>query len=172
MSAPSLPDPNDLVMDLAGQLRDRLIERERRDPVMIGIRTGGVWIAEALSRLLAIEAPLGILDISFYRDDFSRLGIDPQVRPSELPVPIDDRHVILVDDVLHTGRTVRAALNEIFDYGRPSSVMLGVIVDRGGRELPIQPDAAGLTVELAPHEQVKLVAPEPLSLVRETRPET
>ncbi len=172
MSAPSLPDPQALVGELAERLRQRLVECERRDPVMIGIRTGGVWIAEALRRELAVEAPLGVLDISFYRDDFSRLGIDPQVRPSELPVAIDDRHVILVDDVLHTGRTVRAALNEIFDYGRPSSVMLCVLVDRGGRELPIQADAVGLTVELAPDEQVKLVGPEPLTLVRETRPGT
>ena len=169
MSAPSLPDPQAIMSELAERLRQRLVECERRAPVLIGIRTGGVWVAEALRRQLAVEAPLGVLDISFYRDDFSRLGIDPQVRPSDLPVSIDDRHVILIDDVLHTGRTVRAALNEIFDYGRPSSVMLGVLVDRGGRELPIQPDAVGLSVDLAPEEQIKLIGPSPLTLVRETR---
>jgi len=156
---------------------DALIQRMARDlgmhiqgrgserPVMIGIHTGGVWLAERLHKLLGLGEPLGTLDISFYRDDFTRIGMHPQVRPSKLPVSLDDRHILLVDDVLHTGRTIRAALNEIFDYGRPASVRLITLIDRGGRELPIQPDVAGLRPELQADEHITLNGPEPLQLV-------
>lgn len=137
--------------------------RERR-PVLIGIYSGGVWIAERLHRLLALREPLGTLDISFYRDDFTRLGMHPQVKASNLPVHIEDRHVILVDDVLHTGRTIRAALNEIFDYGRPASVTLAVLIDRDGRELPVQADVVGAKLALAKNRHIKLSGPEPLQL--------
>ncbi|MHB1528488.1 MAG: bifunctional pyr operon transcriptional regulator/uracil phosphoribosyltransferase PyrR [Acidiferrobacteraceae bacterium] len=129
---------------------------ERR-PLMIGIYTGGVWVAQRLHEALGLEEPIGTLDISFYRDDFTRVGVHPQVKTSDLPVNIEDRHVILVDDILHTGRTIRAALNEIFDYGRPASVLLAVLVDRTGRELPVQPDVCGHSMSLAPHQHVKLV---------------
>ncbi len=113
-------------------------------PLMIGIHTGGVWVADRLHRLLGLDEPLGILDISFYRDDFTRIGMHPQVRPSHLPVPVDDRHLILVDDVLQTGRTIRAALNVLFDYGRPASVILAALAERDGRQLPIEPNVVGL----------------------------
>jgi pyrimidine operon attenuation protein/uracil phosphoribosyltransferase len=131
---------------------------------MIGIHSGGAWLAEKLHKQLGLEEPLGTLDISFYRDDFTRIGMNPQVRASELPFDIEDRHVILVDDVLHTGRTIRAALNEIFDYGRPSSVTLAVLIVRGGRELPIQADIIGETVDLKPNQQIKLHGPDKLEL--------
>ena len=117
---------------MADELKPLLV----RQPVMIGIHTGGAWIAEHLHALLDLADPLGMLDISFYRDDFTRVGVNPTVKTSNLPVNFEDRHVILVDDVLHTGRTIRAALNEIFDYGRPASVLLACLVERGGRELP------------------------------------
>jgi pyrimidine operon attenuation protein/uracil phosphoribosyltransferase len=132
---------------------------------MVGIRTGGVWVAEHLHSLLALKEPLGTLNINFYRDDFTHIGLHPLVTPSNLPFAVDDRHIILVDDVLHTGRTIRAALNEIFDYGRPASVTLAVLVERLGRELPIQPDVAGQQLALEPGEYVKLLGPDPLSLV-------
>jgi len=140
--------------ELAALLHARGIER----PLMIGIHTGGVWVAERLHRDLGLTEPLGHLDISFYRDDFSRIGSHPQVRPSHLPVPIDDRHVILVDDVLQTGRTIRAALNVLFDYGRPACVLLATLVERDGRELPMAPDLVGLHAHLEPGQQIKLVA--------------
>ena len=145
---------------LASLLAARHIER----PIMVGIHTGGVWVANRLHQRLGIGEPLGTLDISFYRDDFTRIGLNPEVRPSRLPVPIDQRHLILVDDVLHTGRTIRAALNELFDYGRPASVILAVLVERGGRELPIASDVTGLHATLAPGEHVKLNGPQPLAL--------
>lgn len=131
---------------------------------MIGIHTGGVWIAERLHQLLKLTQPLGTLDISFYRDDFSRIGMNPQVKPSTLPVAVEDKHIVLVDDILHTGRTIRAAMNEIFDYGRPASILLAVLGERSGRELPIQPDVVGAHLALDSHEHVKLIGPEKLSL--------
>jgi pyrimidine operon attenuation protein/uracil phosphoribosyltransferase len=149
-----------MVSDLHSQLKIRNIT----DPVMVGIHTGGLWVATELHRRMGITTPLGALGISFYRDDFSRIGLHPQVKPSALPVDVDGRDVILVDDVLYTGRTIRAALNEIFDFGRPASVMLAILVDRGGRELPIQPDILGEKVVLESGEQIKLSGPSPLSL--------
>jgi pyrimidine operon attenuation protein/uracil phosphoribosyltransferase len=149
---------------MAEALKQRLSARGTPDPVMVGIHTGGVWVAEALHRRLALRQPLGQLDISFYRDDFSRIGMHPQVKPSNLPFSVDDRHIILVDDVLFTGRTIRAALNEIFDFGRPASVTLATLVERDGRELPIEAQVVGKHLSLRPDQQVKLRGPDPLHL--------
>ncbi len=153
-----------LIEAMAGRLRALIAERRLNEAAMIGIHTGGVWVASRLHRRLALAEPLGTLDISFYRDDFTRIGMNPQVRPSQLPFNVDDRHIILVDDVLHTGRTIRAALNEIFDYGRPASILLAVLVERSGRELPIEAQVVGRHMELRPREHAKLSGPEPLSL--------
>jgi pyrimidine operon attenuation protein/uracil phosphoribosyltransferase len=151
---------------MAEELRTLLRERAITAPLMIGIHTGGVWVADRLHAQLALTEPLGHLDISYYRDDFTRIGLHPQVRPSYLPVRIDDRHLILVDDVLQSGRTVRAALNVLFDYGRPASVILATLVERDGRELPIEPNLVGLHARLGRDEQIKLCGPDPLRLVR------
>lgn len=160
----ALPEVDHLLQQMALDLRAQFERRGIAAPALIGIHTGGVWIARRLRQRLALDTPLASLDISFYRDDFSRIGMHPQVRPSDLPFNVDDRHLVLVDDVLYTGRTVRAALNEIFDYGRPASVLLVALVDRGGRELPIQADVIGVRRELAAGEQIKLSGPEPLRL--------
>ena len=120
----------DILERMAGEIVRQVEQTGRHDPAMIGIHTGGVWVAAKLHELLAIPVPLGSLDISFYRDDFTRIGMNPVVRPSQLPFSIDDRHIILVDDVLHTGRTIRAAMNELFDYGRPASILLATLVER------------------------------------------
>jgi pyrimidine operon attenuation protein/uracil phosphoribosyltransferase len=154
-----------LVDVMAGKLWSELTERGIENPLMIGIRTGGVWIAEILHQELGLQDPLGTLDISFYRDDYTRIGMNPEVHPSDLPVPVDDRHVILVDDVLQTGRTIRAALNEIFDYGRPATILLATLVERSGRELPIQPDIVGLSPTLQPEQHITLTGPDPLGLI-------
>ncbi len=131
---------------------------------MVGIHTGGAWLAERLHRDLALRSRLGTLDITFYRDDFSTVGLHPQVNPSHLPEDVQDRNVILVDDVLQTGRTIRAALNEIFSYGRPRTVTLAVLVDRGLRELPIQADVCALRLEVDACDRVKLTGPGELRL--------
>lgn len=145
---------------MADELRSRLAHR----PVMIGIHTGGAWVANRLHALLGLPDALGTLDISFYRDDFSRVGVNPTVKTSNLPVNVEDRHVILVDDVLHTGRTIRAALNEIFDYGRPASVTLAVLLNRDGRELPVEAQVVGHHLKLIKNQHIKLLGPTPLKL--------
>jgi pyrimidine operon attenuation protein/uracil phosphoribosyltransferase len=155
---------NDLLDNMASATRSLLEQRQIEDPVVVGIHSGGVWIAEELARRLQLTGPLGKLDISFYRDDFSQIGMHPQVRPSELPIELDNRHILLVDDVLFTGRTIRAALNELFDYGRPASVTLAVLVERNGRELPVEAAIVGARMHLGPGEQIKLRGPETLRL--------
>lgn len=148
----SLPDVDPLITQLADTIAPTLTP----DTVIIGIHTGGVWVAERLHALLDRTLPLGTLDISFYRDDFSRIGLHPQVKPSNLPFDLENRDILLVDDVLHSGRTVRAAMNELFDYGRPASIRLAVLVDRGDHELPIRPDFAGLTLAVPDHQNINL----------------
>lgn len=160
------PEVPTLLDDMAARTRELLEARGIEAPIVVGIHSGGVWIAEHLRERLGIQRPLGKLDISFYRDDFSRIGMHPQVRPSELPEDLDGEHVLLVDDVLYTGRTIRAALNELFDWGRPASVSLVVLVERDGRELPVCAAVAGAHMELGLAEQIKLRGPEPLSLER------
>ena len=157
--------PDELLAKLADKLKKLLAERAIDHPLMVGIHTGGAWIASKLHKQLSIEDPLATLDISFYRDDFSRIGMNPEVKPSQLPPHIDDRHIILVDDVLHTGRTIRAAMNEIFDYGRPASITLVCLVERSGREIPIQPDIVGQSIHLENNQHIKLTGPESLEFV-------
>lgn len=161
-------DVDALLKSMADDLTQLIQTKQIRDPLMLGIHTGGVWVAQALRKQLAGDIPLGTLNISFYRDDFTRIGMHPQVTPSQLDFEVEDRHIILVDDVLHTGRTIRAALNEIFDYGRPASVSLAVLVQRSGQELPIFADVRGMHMDLGADEQVKLTGPEPLTLQVQT----
>lgn len=154
-----------LIEKMVAALRSQPIIKLAADPVMIGIHTGGVWLAERLHSLLSIKEPLGVQDISFYRDDFTRIGMNPQVKPSNIPFAVDDRHIILIDDVLQTGRTIRAAMNEIFDYGRPASITLVTLVEREGRELPIQPDVVGIRPPVDIEQHITLNGPDPLSLI-------
>ncbi len=143
----------DLITNIAKELAALTFSQT---PLIIGIHTGGVWVAEQLHAALNNDEPLGTLDISFYRDDFSQIGLNPLVKSSELPVSIEDRDIILVDDVLHTGRTIRAAMNELFDFGRPKSIVLVALIERDGRQLPIEASTFGMNIKLAPHQQVKL----------------
>ena len=157
-------DINQLLSEMAETTQAHCEANGYDNPLMIGIQRGGAWIARRLHESLKLTEPLGELNIAFYRDDFSTLGLHPEVSPSKLPTELDNRHIILVDDVLYTGRTVRAAMNEIFDYGRPASITLVVMIDRCGRELPIQADVIGKTIQLSEGEHVKLLGPEPLTL--------
>ena len=137
----------------------------RPPPVMVGIHTGGDWIAERLHRQLGLTTRRASLNIGFYRDDFSQRGLHPRVGPSAMPEDLDQREVVLVDDVLHTGRTIRAAMNELFDYGRPAAIRLAVLIDRGGRQLPIAADYVGAHLDgLPPDTRIKLLGPDPLRL--------
>jgi pyrimidine operon attenuation protein/uracil phosphoribosyltransferase len=157
-------DVSKLLDTLETQLKQTVSHRNLSDPLMIGIRTGGVWVAEKLQQRLAIQQPLGLLDISFYRDDFSQIGVNPNVRPSQLPAQIEGRNIILVDDVFYTGRTIRAALNEIFDYGRPKQVVLAVLIERDGKQIPISPDCVGTSIALDAGQRIKLIGPDPLAI--------
>jgi len=123
---------------------------------LVGIHTGGVWVAEKLRDALGLETPVGVLDVSFYRDDFACSGLKPDVRPSRVDFEVTGAHIVLVDDVLYTGRTVRAALNELFDHGRPARIDLAVLIDRGGRELPIAATFIGRTLEVPDDVSVEL----------------
>ncbi|BDB22474.1 bifunctional protein PyrR [Pseudomonas sp. CYM-20-01] len=160
----SLPNPAELISQMATSLTAHLQHRNISEPRFIGIRTGGVWVAQALLEALGSESPLGTLDVSFYRDDFSQNGLHPQVRPSALPFEIEGQHLVLIDDVLMSGRTIRAAMNELFDYGRPASVTLVCLLDLDAGELPISPDVVGATLSLEAHQRVKLLGPTPLAL--------
>ncbi len=155
----------DLIDGLTEKLKTTMRARKLDDPVMIGIHTGGVWIAEQLHQRMHISEPLGTLNISFYRDDFSRIGLNPKVKPSDIPFDIEDRHIILVDDVLQTGRTIRAAMNELFDFGRPASITLATLITRSGRELPIEAAVSGLEPTLKADDYLCLTGPQPLELV-------
>jgi pyrimidine operon attenuation protein / uracil phosphoribosyltransferase len=158
-------DVSKILTSMTIDLRQLISLRSIDNPLMVGIHTGGVWVAEQLHAQLGLKRPLGTIDITFYRDDFTRSGLHPQVKTSRLPVSIDDQHIILVDDILHSGRTVRAAMNEIFDYGRPASILLAVLATRDHRELPIQADVIGHRDPIRPDCHIKLHGPEPLTLV-------
>ena len=169
MTIPSTQaDVQALLNSMATEIHQCLGDRQ---PLLVGIHTGGVWVAEQLAILLGtdfFDASLGTLNIAYYRDDFTQIGMHPQVSPSDLPFTVDDRHLLLVDDVLHSGRTIRAALNEIFDYGRPASVTLAVLVERNGRELPIQADIIGQSINLTKDQQIKLSNDDGLKLELKT----
>ena len=147
-----LPDAEILLKSLAKKIRSE----GDKDFVLVGIHTGGVWLAERLHQELGVTQPLGTLDVSFYRDDFDKIGLHSQVKPSEIPFEVEGAHIILVDDVLYTGRTIRAAINELFDYGRPTSISLATLVDRGGRELPIAAQYTGIALELPVDKMLEL----------------
>jgi pyrimidine operon attenuation protein/uracil phosphoribosyltransferase len=139
-----------------------IVERNRgiEDLIVVGIRSRGVPIGERIAKEIEQmenqTIPFGILDITLYRDDLTTIAPQPVVKPTKLPEPIDDKNVVLVDDVLYTGRTVRAALDALIDFGRPRSVMLAVLVDRGHRELPIHADVIGKTVPTDANEVIKV----------------
>jgi pyrimidine operon attenuation protein/uracil phosphoribosyltransferase len=156
-----LPDAEALFAELQAAITPHLGEFD----ALVGIHAGGSWIAERLRNRVAPHLPLGVIDVSFYRDDLAQRGLGRrEVRPTELPFAVEGARILLVDDVLYTGRTVRAAINELFDYGRPAAVRLAALADRGGRELPIcadfcpwrtpepLPEAARLELLLTPQQ--------------------
>ena len=147
-----LPDAEQLLADLTDKMRSDVT----KNTVLVGIYTGGVWLAERLHQDLECTLPLGALDVSFYRDDFHEIGLHPQVKPSNIPFEVEGRHIILIDDVLYTGRTIRAAVNELFDYGRPASIRLAALVDRGEREMPIAANYVGADIILPEDKMLAL----------------
>lgn len=151
MAAP-LPDPERLLEALVTRMKPST----HPETGLVGIYTGGAWVAERLHRSLGVKTALGLLAVTLHRDDFGRIGLHREARRSHLPFEVEGRDIVLVDDVLHTGRTIRAALNELWDFGRPRSVRLAILADRGGRELPIAPDFAGAFLEIDAAEELVL----------------
>ena len=147
-----LPDAEALCEELARKLRAGVTESTG----LVGIRTGGAWLAERLHRELKLATPLGTLDISFYRDDFDAAGLRHQVKPSQIPFDVNGRHIVVIDDVLYTGRTTRSAMDALFREGRPLRVQLCVLIDRGHRELPIEAAFVGRTVQTSQNEIIEV----------------
>jgi pyrimidine operon attenuation protein / uracil phosphoribosyltransferase len=147
-----LPDAEQLLEALTARMRPEV----GPETGLVGIHTGGVWLAERLHEALGLAVPWGALDVSFYRDDYGSKGLRRDVKRSNIPFEVEGRPLIIVDDVLYTGRTIRAAMNELFDYGRPGSIRLAALVDRGGRELPIAAQYVGEVLDLRTEETIEL----------------
>lgn len=158
--ATDLPPAEDLYVTLRQGVSALIKDLPMEHVHLVGIHSGGAWLANRLHRDLSLPTALGTLNISFYRDDFDRIGLHPQVEPSDIGFDVTDRHLILVDDVLYTGRTIRAAMNELFDYGRAAAIKLAVLVDRGQRELPICADFAACRLEPSPADNLVLAQSE------------
>src|SRR4051812_16442465 len=148
----NLPDAEALCDKLVAELQPKLGPKS----AMIGIHTGGAWLAERLHARLGVPEPLGLMDIAFYRDDYHSQGLHHDPKRTRIPFDVSGRHLLLIDDVLYTGRTVRAAMNELFDYGRPASIALVVLVDRGGRQLPIDAQYCGARVDVPAGMRLRL----------------
>jgi pyrimidine operon attenuation protein / uracil phosphoribosyltransferase len=147
-----LPDAEKLCQQLVRELKPLVGAKT----AMVGLYTGGVWLAERLHKELGIKSPLGLMDIAFYRDDYAARGLKHDPKRTKIPFDVNGAGLLLVDDVLYSGRTVRAAMNELFDYGRPASIALVVLADRGGRQLPICAQHVGAKVEVPAGQRLRL----------------
>lgn len=153
---PSITELNaeTLYSSLLQQIRNALADKP--NVAIVGIRSGGAWIAERIAADLALGTPPGFIDVSFYRDDYAEKGLPAEVKPTQIPFDVTGATILLIDDVLYTGRTTRAAINELFDYGRPARILLAALVDRGERELPIAADFIAASVSLDKNEKLVL----------------
>src|SRR5215212_7960119 len=147
-----LPEAERLCEQLAAELKPRIGPKT----AMVGLYTGGAWLAERLHPLLGLKTPLALMDIAFYRDDYAARGLKHDPKRTKIPFDVNGSELFLVDDVLYSGRTVRAAMNELFDYGRPASISLVVLVDRGGRQLPICAQYCGTRVEVPEGRRLRM----------------
>ena len=154
----TMPNPNfdaeALYRTLADRVKSGLANAE--NVAIVGIYSGGAWLAERLADEMLLKDRLGFIDVSFYRDDYAERGLHAEVKPTQIPFDVEGATILLVDDVLYTGRTTRAAINELFDYGRPAKIMLAALIDRGGRELPIAADFIADTATLSDDQQLVL----------------
>ncbi len=147
-----LPDPEALLAKITGEIQLRL----QPNTALVGIHSGGVWLMNRILESIKQDIPYGMLDAALYRDDYSQRGLKTEPKPSQIPFDVTDKHLILIDDIFYTGRTTRAAMNELFDYGRPASITLAVLINRGGAELPISPNIVGAEILLVPTQNLQL----------------
>lgn len=147
-----LPDPEILLSDISAKIQALL----NKDSALVGIHSGGVWLMLRILKSINKDIPHGMLDAAMYRDDYAQRGLKNEPKPSQIPFDVTDKHIILIDDIFYTGRTTRAAMNELFDYGRPASIILAVLINRGGAELPITPNIVGAEILLKPNQNLQL----------------
>jgi pyrimidine operon attenuation protein / uracil phosphoribosyltransferase len=162
-----LPDAEKLCAQLVAELKPRIGPKT----AMVGLYTGGAWLAERLHPTLGLKNPLGLMDIAFYRDDYAARGLKHDPKRTKIPFDVNGAEILLVDDILYSGRTVRAAMNELFDYGRPASIALVVLADRGGRQLPVCAQHVGARVEVPAGQRLRLNREESGRLVLALEPE-
>jgi pyrimidine operon attenuation protein/uracil phosphoribosyltransferase len=147
-----LPNPETLLSEITIKIQTQL----NKKTALVGIHSGGVWLMQRILESIKQEIPHGMLDAALYRDDYARRGLKTEPKPSQIPFDVQDKHIILIDDIFYTGRTTRAAMNELFDYGRPASIILAVLINRGGAELPIAPNIVGAEILLKPNQSLQL----------------
>ncbi len=147
-----LPDPEQLLEKITAEIKGQLMPNS----ALVGIHSGGVWLMQRILKSIAKDIPHGMLDAALYRDDYAERGLKTQPKPSNIAFDVTDKHIILIDDIFYTGRTTRAAMNELFDYGRPASIQLAVLINRGGAELPIFPNMIGAEILLKPQQNLQL----------------
>lgn len=155
-----LPDPETLLSDISAKIKNSITT----NTAIVGIHSGGVWIMERVLANIDQVLPYGTLDAALYRDDYAQRGLKRSTQPANIPFDVQNKDIILIDDIFYTGRTTRAAINELFDYGRPASITLAVLINRGGAELPIAPQIVGATIPITPQQNFKLSRSEQGSL--------
>ena len=147
-----LPNPETLLAEITAKIQTQL----QPNTALVGIHSGGVWLMQRILASIKQDVPFGMLDAALYRDDYAQRGLKSEPKPSNIAFDVTDKHIILIDDIFYTGRTTRAAMNELFDYGRPASITLAVLINRGGAELPIAPNIVGANIDLEPNQDLQL----------------
>lgn len=150
-----LPDPEHLLTEITLKVKVQIELNGLQNTALVGIYSGGVWIMRRILESIAQDIPYGLLDAALYRDDYAERGLKSP-KPAQIPFNVQDKHIILIDDIFYTGRTARAAMNELFDYGRPASIQLAVLINRGGAELPIMPNIIGAEILLKANQSLQL----------------
>lgn len=151
-----LPNPETLLAEITAKIKAQLEINGAPNTALIGIHSGGVWLMQRILKSIQQDIPNGTLDAALYRDDYAQRGLKSESKPSNITFDVSDKHLILIDDIFYTGRTTRAAMNELFDYGRPASISLAVLINRGGAELPIVPNIVGADIALKPNQDLQL----------------
>ncbi len=151
-----LPDPEHLLADITRKVKAQIELNGIHNTALVGIYSGGVWIMRRILESVGQDIPYGLLDAALYRDDYAERGLKASPKPAQIPFDVRDKHIILIDDIFYTGRTARAAMNELFDYGRPASIQLAVLINRGGAELPIMPNIIGAEILLKAQQSLQL----------------
>jgi pyrimidine operon attenuation protein / uracil phosphoribosyltransferase len=151
-----LPNPETLLSEISIKIKEKIETNGAENCALVGIHSGGVWLMDRILKSLKIDITNGTLDAAMYRDDYNQRGLKAEAKPANIAFDVAGKHIILIDDIFYTGRTTRAAMNELFDYGRPASITLAVLINRGGAELPIAPQIVGAEITLKANQSLQL----------------